>query len=176
MAYVSHINAIFFHFIGKHCNKSCWVYVRRIGLSHNCHRLPVIIQNAYPLRIITACLAAHDFLVHNIFKNMLHIAHQRNMRPYIFTDFCRIHIHMYQYLVIRNQIRLADRPISHPRSYHDNQIRLIHGTVGTRLPVISYHAIIHRMPGRHSADAHHSRHYRNFIFFRKFSQFLFRIA
>ena len=79
---------------------------------------------------------------------------------------------MYQYFVLGNQIRLAYRSVRYTGACHNQQIRFIHGTVGTGLSIIAHHTIVHRMVGGHYADPHHRGNNRNLMFFRKFPQFL----
>ena len=77
---------------------------------------------------------------------------------------------MYQYLVPGNKIRLADRTIRNSGTYHDQQIRFVHGTVRVCLTVIAHHSVIERMLGRHDTDPHHGGYYGNAMSFGEAAQ------
>ena len=98
---------------------------------------------------------------------MLGITDQRKCRSYVFADLCRIHVHMYQNLVVKNKIRLADRTVRHAGTRHNNKIGFIHGTVGIRLSVVADHSKVQGMLCRHNANAHHGGNNRNPMMLRK---------
>ena len=109
-----------------------------------------------------------ELLGKQILKNMLCITDKRDSGTYILANFSRIHINMNQYLILCNQIRLTDRTVCHAGAYHDNQVCLIHCTVGTRFPVISDHSVIKRMFCRHHTNSHHCGNNRNVMLHGKF--------
>ena len=121
-------------------------------------------------------MLAGKLLIFQIFKNMGCISHKGDGWTDILSDLGRIHIDMYQYFILGNQIRLAHSPVRHPCAHHDQKIRLIHGAVGVRLAVVAHHAVIEGMLRRHDTDSHHGGYHGDPVLFGKRPQPVLGIA
>ena len=87
--------------------------------------------------------------------------------PRVLSDFRGIHINVNQNFTFKNQIRLGNRTVCHPRTDHNDHIRLIHRTVPAGIAVVPDHTEKQRMISRKHAKPHHCADNRNVILFRK---------
>ena len=76
-----------------------------------------------------------------LFKYMFDITDQRDRRTCILADLGGVHIDVNEDLVLRDQIRLADRAVCHSGADHNDHIGIVHSPVAVGLSVISYHSV-----------------------------------
>ncbi len=91
--------------------------------------------------------------------------------PAFFADFRRVHIDMYQYLVMGDHVRLIHGTVGHAGADHDQKVGFIHRAVGIGFSVIADHAEIHGVLCGHDADAHHGGNHGDAELFRESSKF-----
>ena len=171
LSHICHIDGIFRHFDRKLFDKCRRVHISRIRPARFGQGIAIFVQHGNPF-LKTAGKLFHF----KILKNMFGVSYQRNGRTCIFTDFRRVHINVHKHFIPGNHIRLVHRSIRYPGAYHNQKIRVVHGTVGIRLSVISHHPIVKRVICRHDTDSHHSRYHWNAMIFCKFAQLVLCVA
>ena len=127
------------------------------------HILFILFEETNPL-IMVICMI---ILLKEICKNMLYITNKRDCRSNVFAYFSRVNIYVYHNLILSNKIRPVYCTVRNSCSNHQKKIRLIHGSISIRGPVISDHSKIKRMLCRHNSNTHHGRYNRNIIKFSK---------